>query len=148
MLVRKERLKRGRRPDYRLAKTHRSYTVEEIADLFGVHENTVRAWLARGLPTIDDVRPALIHGAELRKFLRDERTQRKQPCGPGEMYCVKCRAVQRPALAMAEYVPFSPTSGNLEAICPACERMMNRRVSRAFLEEIAAGLDVSFAEAV
>jgi hypothetical protein len=33
----------------RRAKLHRSYTVEETARLFGVHRNTVRAWLKQGL---------------------------------------------------------------------------------------------------
>jgi hypothetical protein len=32
-----------RRPNYRQVKIHRSHTVEEIACLFGIHKNTVRA---------------------------------------------------------------------------------------------------------
>jgi hypothetical protein len=46
-----------RRPNPRLAKIHRSYTVEESATLFGVHRNTVREWVRRGLPTSDRKRP-------------------------------------------------------------------------------------------
>ena len=44
------------RPNPRLAKIHRSYTVDEIATLYGVHRNTVRAWIARGLATVDQRR--------------------------------------------------------------------------------------------
>ena len=40
----------SRHPNPRLAKIHRSYSVEEIARLFRVHKNTVRAWLRQGLP--------------------------------------------------------------------------------------------------
>ena len=35
-----------RHPNHRLVKIHRSYTVEEIATLFGVHKNTVSHWVA------------------------------------------------------------------------------------------------------
>ena len=42
-----------RHPNYRLAKIHRNYKVEEIAKLFGNHRNTVREWVKGGLPTID-----------------------------------------------------------------------------------------------
>ena len=54
--------------NHRLVKTHRTYTVEEIASLFHVHRNTVREWVRRGLPTCDDRRPMLILGAELAAF--------------------------------------------------------------------------------
>jgi transposase len=43
-----------RHPNYRLVKIHRSYAVEEIAKLFGIHKNTVRCWVKDGLATIDD----------------------------------------------------------------------------------------------
>ena len=34
-----------RHPNPRLIKIHRSYTVEEIAAVLGVHRNTVRQWI-------------------------------------------------------------------------------------------------------
>ena len=49
-----------RHPNHRHVKIHRSYTVEEIAGLFGIHKNTVRRWVKAGLPTSDDKRPMLI----------------------------------------------------------------------------------------
>ena len=39
-----------RGPNYRLVKIHRNYTVEEAARMFGIHKNTVRAWIEAGLP--------------------------------------------------------------------------------------------------
>jgi hypothetical protein len=92
-----------RHPNPRLAKIHRNYTVEEIANLFGVHKNSVRNWVKGGLPTSDDRRPMLILGRDLVAFLHARRVKNKRPCQPGEIYCMRCRAAQRPAGDMAEY---------------------------------------------
>lgn len=104
---------RKRRPNPRLVKIHRSYTVEEVARLFCTHKNTVRAWVKGGLPTCDGKRPLLILGGELAAYLQARRTKNKRPCQPAEMYCVRCRAPKSPAGGMAEYQPISANLGNL-----------------------------------
>jgi hypothetical protein len=68
----------SRHPNPRLAKIHRSYSVEDMARLFNVHKNTIRSWLKRGVEPIDDQRPALIRGAELPRFPADRRGRAKQ----------------------------------------------------------------------
>ena len=138
---------RKRRPNYRLVKIHRSYTVEEVAHLFGTHKNTVRAWVKAGLPTCDDKRPSLILGRELAGFLKARHTKNKRPCQPGEIYCVRCRAAKRPAGEMADYLPITATLGNLTGICPDCEGMIFRRASLPKLAQIRGNLEITFAEA-
>ena len=138
---------RKRRPNYRLVKIHRSYTVQEVACLFGTHKNTVRAWVKAGLPTCDGKRPILILGRELAAYLKTRRTKNKRPCQPGEIYCVRCRAPKRPAGDMAEYQPITATLGNLMGICPDCDGMIFRRVSLAKLAQIRGELDITFTEA-
>ena len=135
-----------RHPNYKLAKIHRSYAVEEIATLFSVHRNTVREWVKRGLPPTDGKRPMLIQGGDLIAFLKARRLKNKRPCAPGQIYCVRCRNPQYPLGSMAEYRPLSGLLGNLMGICPACECMMYRRVNRTRLETIRGELDVSFPE--
>ena len=71
--------RKRRHPNYRLVKIHRNYTVEEIASLFGIHENTVRAWLKVGLAPIDKSRPTLVHGQGLVDFLKARRSAGKRP---------------------------------------------------------------------
>lgn len=134
------------RPNPQRVKINRNYSVEEIACLFGIHKNTVRAWLKSGLEPIDHRRPALILGAALADFLRAKRKQRKRPCQAGEMYCVRCRAVKKPAGNMAEYRPITDKLGNLMGICPDCESMIFRRVSLAKLRDIQGLLEVTFTE--
>lgn len=138
---------RKRRPNYRLVKTHRSYTVEEVARLFGAHKNTVRAWVKAGLPICDSKRPILILGPDLATYLKERRTKNKRHCQPDEIYRVRCRAPKRPAGDMAEYKAITDTLGNLMGICPDCEAMMYRRASRAKLPAIQEELSVTFAEA-
>lgn len=137
-----------RLPNPRLAKIHRSYTVDEVAGLYGIHKNTVRDWVKRGLPTTDDRRPMLILGKDLAAFLQSKRTANKNPCGSGEIYCVRCRSPRVPAGGMAEYQALTPTSGNLTAICPCCDSMMYRRVNIAKLALISADLEVFLPQAL
>ncbi len=133
-----------RHPNHRLAKIHRSYTVEEVADLFGHHKNTIRNWIKNGLPTIDNKRPMLILGCDLEAFLKARRVKRKQKCNPGELYCVKCRYPKVPAGNMADYSPITEKLGNLTAICPDCDSIINRRVSIAKIGKVCGGIDITF----
>src|SRR5262245_65852166 len=107
----------NRRPNPRLVKIHRSYSVEEIARLLGLHRNTVRNWLKQGLPAIDDRRPMLVLGRELSRFLHERRQKAKQKCGPGQIYCIACRAPKSPAGKMAECIQTGPQTGKLRGIC-------------------------------
>ena len=139
---------RKRHPNHRRVKVHRSYTVEEIAGLFGIHKNTVRAWVKAGLPTCDNKRPVLILGRDLIAFLQACRAKNKQPCRPGEIYCVRCRSPKSPAGDMADYLPVTETIGNLIAICPDCNSIMNRRVNLAKLGLVQGKMDISFPQAL
>jgi hypothetical protein len=133
----------ARRYDLRRVKIHRTYTTAEAASLVGAHKETVGRWIAAGLPTIDKKRPLLIQGGELRAFLR-AREPRKQPCRPGEFYCLPCRAPKRPALEMTEYIPRTNSRGMLRGICPTCEKLIHRAVNLATIDRVRGGAEVAF----
>lgn len=130
--------------NHRQVKIHRNYTVEETADQLGIHKNTVREWIKDGLPVIDDRRPMLILGHELAAYLQSRRANRKQPCRPGQMYCVRCRAPRFAAGEMADYLPETATVGMLKALCRDCHSIMNRRVNLARLAQVRGELMVTF----
>jgi hypothetical protein len=136
-----------RRIDPRLAKSHRNYSVEEAARLWGVHRQTVREWLKVGLQAIDGGRPTVILGSELRRFLALRRATRKRPTPPGMIDCLRCREPRPPAGGIADYQPRSPTSGDLVGICPVCEAMLYRRVNLAKLDAVRARLEVRVTQA-
>lgn len=115
--------------------------------MLGKHKLTVRAWIKAGLPTCDSKRPTLILGSALREFLYAKRAAHKKRCGPGEMYCLRCRAPRKPALRMAECQPVTATLGNLTGICPVCECLMHRRVSLSKIEGLRTELDITLQQA-
>jgi hypothetical protein len=131
----------------RRAKLHRTYDVEEVARLFGVHKNTVRTWLGAGLRAIDGKRPTLIVGAELRRFLTAQRAARRRPTPNGMIYCLGCRQPRQPAGQMADYVARSATSGDLVGICPVCEKMIYRRINFTKLDAVSGQIEVTITKA-
>jgi excisionase family DNA binding protein len=137
----------ARRYAARRVKIHRNYSIAEVAALLRAHKHTVRRWIADGgLPTTDARRPLLVHGEDLRAFLR-ARQPAKQPCRTGEFYCLPCRAPKRPALDMADYIPRTATRGMLRGLCPTCERFIYRAASLRRIEQERGSLDVAFPNA-
>lgn len=137
-----------RHRNHRHVKIHRNYSVEDVVSLLGVHKNTVLTWKKNGLAPIDDRKPMLFHGLALATFLQAKRTKNKRPCKPGEIYCIRCRAPKVPAGDMAEYQPVTATVGNLMAICPDCELMMNRRISFSKLDQFRRQMDIILPQAL
>jgi hypothetical protein len=129
------------------AKMHFSYTVEDVARLLRVHKNTVRSWLRSGLEAIDSSRPTMVQGRVLRAFLKNCQASRKQKCPPGTLYCLKCRSPKVPALAMVDFVPLTPSSGNLRALCEACSSIMHRHVQISRITAVMPKISVQFTHA-
>ena len=132
------------RPSARFVKMHRSYRIDEASRTTGACKATIRRWIKAGLPTVAGTRPTLILGEELIRFM--ERHAHRQRCQPAECFCFRCRAPRRPALGMADFIPMTPTGGNLRAICDACGNLMHKRINLILLEDIRRELDVTVME--
>jgi len=133
----------SRRPNPRLAKSLRSFTIAETAELYGVHRNTVRNWLDNGLAPNETKRPILIHGTALNHFHRARRLASRQTCGPGELFCLACRRPRRPAGDIADFNPVTALVGTITGICPVCDRLMSQRVNAPRLARFEAEIEVS-----
>jgi Helix-turn-helix domain len=133
---------RSHRPSDRRIKSLRNYTIADVARILQVSRRTVRVWIKKGLPIIDRQRPFLIHGSDLKEFLFSRKQRRKSKCGPGEIFCVKCRVPKRPAGGMADYEPRSVMRGSLVGICPTCNTIISRWTSPAKLEHAKGNLEV------
>jgi len=133
----------AKRYNPRRFKLHHSYTVDEIASRLGVHPQTIRGWIKRGLRCLRSERPFLILGCDLRAFL-EQANEAKEPLGPNQLFCLKCRTAQEPWGQLADYIPQSPTSGRLTGLCPVCERECQRFVGVAQVRSVAPDLDVTY----
>lgn len=121
-------------------KKNQTYTLEEAALILCVHVQTVRGWGKKGLPVMRGQKPHLVHGEDLKTFLKKQSGQAKQPLGPNEVYCLGCRQAVTPAGGLADYVLQSSGNGRLSGICPQCEEMAHRFVSAPSLHAIAPDL--------
>lgn len=136
-----------KRIDPRRAKKHRCFSVNELADVLGVHKHTLRGWLKKGLPAIDGAKPTLIHGGAFQEWWAMQRKAAKRPCQPGQMYCFKCKATKAPALGMVEFAATNATTGNLKAFCETCETVMHRRARLTDISAKMPGMDVQITQA-
>ncbi len=132
----------AKRLNGRRVKIHRSYTTSEAAKLLGVVKHTVSRWIHDGLPVIERKRPLLVHGSDLRAFLQ-ARQPLKQPCRPGQFYCLPCRVPKRPAFGEADFRPTTAKTGMLEGLCPDCGSMIYRVARTASLATAVGDLNVT-----
>jgi len=128
----------GRKPDIRRVRISRTYSVLEIASLLDVHPNTVRRWINSGLKPMDGGTPLLVHGSELRRFLSERNSKRKQACRPDEMPCFRCRASRKPVPGSVAIASRNEKTIRLRGVCAVCGACMLRAGSVARLAEYAA----------
>jgi hypothetical protein len=88
--------------------------------------------------------PTIIRGADLIDFLKQRGTSRKQPCGPGRLFCLRWKEPRRPAFDEVEFWPDGPKLGSLRGLCPTCAGIMHRRTSIARIASAAGNLEVAF----
>ncbi|PWE31366.1 hypothetical protein DDZ14_13485 [Maritimibacter sp. 55A14] len=120
----------ARRADVRRVKLHRSYTLEQLADLSGVTIGTVRRWCKAGLPCLTDARPFLVEGRKFKLFHAEKLAVAKTKLQPFEVYCLGCKKPRVPQPGLVDFEPMGATRARIMAICPACTRMTRRIIRR------------------
>ena len=121
--------------DPRKVKRYRSYTVQELAELYEVGPNTVRQWIKKhGLPVIEGTYPTLIHWEAFRNWMTTWQAARKWTCAPDEMPCLKCQSGRKIKAGTFRVTQTNQASFMLHGECEACGQPINRVASRAKLE--------------
>lgn len=116
----------------KLIRSNYTYTVEQIADLYGVDVHTVRRWIREdGLKRIPKMRPYLIHSSDLKRFLHTKQKARKHPCKANEVFCLKCRLPRTPKNSTATILELPNKSVRFKARCSVCNSKINRVVKAA-----------------
>lgn len=104
------------------------YDVEEVCAMYkrySLHPQTVRQWIKDGLPTIDQRKPTLIYGAELKAFLGKMNSAHKCQTAFDQMFCLKCRDAKTP---YQKRVQLEQTKNYVKAKahCLSCKTIMNK----------------------
>jgi excisionase family DNA binding protein len=136
----------AKRASYRLVKTHRSYTVDEVARLLSVCKGTVRRWIKNGLPVMQDKKPIMIRGADLKQFLKSQ-SKPKQECALDECRCFKCKGIRKVAFGEAEIIFDQSPAPNMHGLCSVCAEDIYKRISKAKIPAIQAILQITFKQA-
>lgn len=122
-------------------KSFRCYTFDEAAAVTGVSHRTIRSWSADGLCVMDDERPTLIRGDDLRSYIQSKRSGRKVKTSIDTFYCLRCRKERRAAEGLADCT-ITESRATLTALCEVCETVVSKPMARARVAEIAQLLDL------
>jgi excisionase family DNA binding protein len=136
--------RKTRRYNVRRIKATWPYSVQEIAELFGIHKNAVLRWLKQGLRADRSQRPYLIRGDELARFLNERQNAKRQRCGPDEFFCFRCRVPREACLGIADIAIESPTRLRIKALCATCDTPVNKVQSVRELAKIKQRFNRSF----
>lgn len=137
----------NRKHSVRHLRRRRAYNVREAARAIGATPGTVRNWQKNGLAAVAGVYPAIFRGVDIIAFLGKRKRAREQPCGPGRLFCFRCKTPKRPAFDEVEFWPDGPKLGKLRGLCPDCTTTMNRRCSLASLKAAVGDLTLSIRRA-
>ena len=121
-----------------------TYDVAEAAKATGATPCTIRHWHKKqGLEAVPGLWPLIFRGVDIIAFFDRRKGARKQKCGPGRIYCLRCKAPKVPALGMVDYRADTPKLAVLTGLCPDCQSLIFRRTSPANLKAAKGNLDVA-----
>lgn len=127
----------------RLIKTREAYSTAKICVLLNVHERTVQEWYRKGLKTLNEQKPFLVMGYELKRFLEEMLKSRKTKLNPDEFYCTKCREAVKPTDKDVWITVSTNSIGNqgfksmtIKGICENCNSKLNKFSHTGKLEEV------------
>ncbi|MGI3165338.1 helix-turn-helix domain-containing protein [Pseudooceanicola sp. 200-1SW] len=122
-------------------KSFRCYTFEEAAEVTGVSDRTIRNWASAGLRIMDDTRPKLIRGDDLRRYIKAQRRKRSVKTQIDTFYCFRCKAERHAAEGLAD-CDMTGERARLTALCGACGTIMSKPISASRVSELSRILDL------
>ena len=128
--------KKKRTYNTNLIKETLSYSTNDIAKRFSIHKRTVQEWYRAGLPRIDNRKPSLVLGADLKAFLKARLNKRKSKCQKNELYCMKCKAPRQSRNNTVDIRFLSKTRMMIIGLCVECNTKTNKVDSTKNLTEI------------
>ena len=128
--------KKKRKYNTNLIKETLSYSIYDIASLFGIHRATVRQWFKEGLPMIDNRKPYLVLGSDLKEFIKKRQGNRKTRCSTNELYCCKCRKPRTSWNNLVDLKILNERRFLIMGICSQCDTRINKLSSLKKIDNI------------
>ena len=123
---------------YDPTKVHRHwvYSRADVRTMFGVADNTITNWIAEGLEPVDNKRPQVFAGSELRRFI----TQKNWPHGrepeKGRLYCWECIGFKPLVQHTIRVIKRDILCPLVTGKCITCHNMLQAHVPETDIEEI------------
>ena len=129
-----------KRINTRRIKSKISYPVAVLAELVGVHPNTVNNWVKNdGLQRVQGVYPHLIYGQAAIEFLNARRQKTRSTLSLDEFNCLKCGAPRKAYEGITTIENINTKIALLRAVCESCNGKIGKIISlknKAVIEEI------------
>jgi hypothetical protein len=129
-------IKKKRKYNTHLIKQTLSYSTQDIVSLFGLHKRTVQEWYIQGLLRIDDRKPFLVLGFNLKEFLDKRQGSRKRHCQPNEFFCMKCRASRTSWENVVDIKFLNEKRLMIIGLCAQCNTPLNKISSPRKLDDL------------
>lgn len=98
-----------------------SYSDEDIANQLGISPKTVISWRQKGLKPIDNHRPTLYHGFNIKETLGKMNNKRKVKLELSQFYCLGCKDITTPLNGKIIASNTGPQV-RIIGICPECKK--------------------------
>lgn len=126
----------SRRHDPTKARRHWVYTREQVCLRFSVGDSTITNWIGRGLKPVDDKRPQLFAGYELRRFITNLRWPHGRLPENGRLFCSVCPGFKALAAGSVNATPIGIACYEVTGTCLNCHNMLQARIQAHSLPEI------------
>lgn len=126
----------SRRHDPTKARRHWVYTRAQVCRIFDVGDSTITNWIGRGLKQVDDRRPQLFAGYELRRFITIMRWPHGRPPENGRLFCSVCLGFKALVHGSIQAFPKGIACFEVTGKCTGCHNMLQARIGSRDLPEI------------
>jgi site-specific recombinase XerC len=106
------------------ARRHWIYTREELRKLFNISDSTISNWQGRGLVPVDEKKPQLFAGFELRRFLTQMRWPQGREPEDGRFFCHFCFKFRPLRTKTICILPLECNRLELKGACTDCDSML------------------------
>ncbi|MFG5382456.1 helix-turn-helix domain-containing protein [Yoonia sp. R2-816] len=133
----------GKRANPMAVKSALTYDINEAAVALGKTPATIRNWIKDGLAVMSSRKPYLILGAAIQEYLRAKYKAAKRPLGPDQLFCLSCRAAQRPAGMSVTIGRISQRTSLLKGVCERCDGVCTRMIATSTADSFAAAFKIT-----